>query len=679
MNAFRSAVVPAAGLGTRFLPTTKTVPKELLPVVDTPGIELVAAEAAAAGAEELLIVTSPGKDAVAAHFADSSELEKTLAARGKEKLVAKVRRAHELINVRTVTQDEPLGLGHAVGCAREAIGPDEQAFAVLLPDDLVLPAGVLSRMAEVRNRYGGSVLCAFDIPREEISAYGVFDVSDTDDADVKQVHGMVEKPAADEAPSTFAAAGRYLLDVAIFDALRPDHPGRGRRAAAHRRRPAADLRGPPRARRGAPRRPPRPRQPRQLRPRVRRLRPRKPRVRAGAARLARRAAGALSAVRSVDEQLERVLGAAVRPAPVRVAITEAYGLRCAEEVVSARPLPGFDMAAIDGYAVRSVDVFGAGEVVPVELPVVGEIPAGSRHPLRLQPGQAVRVAAGAPLPTLADAVVPVGYTDAGSARVSVTRSVPSAAFVRRLGEDVQPGDIAVRRDAVLGAAQVGLLAAAGRDKVLVHPRPRVSVISVGDELVDLARTPGRGPGRRRLLARAHRRRPRGGGGHLARGPRPRRRPRRSPRPCRTACRSATCSSSAGRSAGGRAPRCRPRSTALGDLDTTRVAMHPGSTQGFGRLGPDGVPTFLFPSQPATALLLFEVLVRPLLRTIAGPSRRPTPQRLGPPDLARHLGEGPDGATCAAGCCARRPPATTSSSRSPPPASTCCRRWPTRTA
>ena len=197
-------------------------------------------------------------------------------------------------------------------------------------------------------------------------------------------------------------------------------------------------------------------------------------------------------MRSVDEQLERVLGAAVRPAPVRLAITEAYGLRCAEEVVSPRPVPGFDMAAIDGYAVRSVDVFGAGEVVPVELPVVGEIPAGSRHPLRLQPGQAVRVAAGAPLPTLADAVVPVGYTDAGSARVSITRSVPSAAFVRRLGEDVQPGDIAVRRDAVLGAAQVGLLAAAGRDKVLVHPRPRVSVISVGDELVELARTPGAG-------------------------------------------------------------------------------------------------------------------------------------------------------------------------------------------
>jgi UTP--glucose-1-phosphate uridylyltransferase len=227
MSAFRSAVVPAAGLGTRFLPTTKTVPKELLPVVDTPGIELVAAEAADAGAEQLLLVVSPGKDAVAAHFADSSELEKTLAARGKEKLVAKVRRAHELIEARTVEQAEPLGLGHAVGCAREAIGPDEQAFAVLLPDDLVLPAGVLKTMAAVREKHGGSVLCAFDIPREEISAYGVFDVSDTDDEDVKRVHGMVEKPPADAAPSTFAAAGRYLLDVAIFDALDRITPGAG--------------------------------------------------------------------------------------------------------------------------------------------------------------------------------------------------------------------------------------------------------------------------------------------------------------------------------------------------------------------------------------------------------------------------------------------------------------------
>jgi UTP--glucose-1-phosphate uridylyltransferase len=225
--SFRSAVVPAAGLGTRFLPTTKTVPKELLPVVDTPGIELVAAEAAEAGAERLLIVTSPGKDAIAAHFAPQPDLEKTLEARGKKGLVDRVRRASELIRVETVTQAEPRGLGHAVACAAEVLGPDEEAVAVLLPDDLVLPTGVLTRMAKVRAEFGGSVLCAFDIPRAEISAYGVFDVSETDDPDVKRVHGMVEKPAADEAPSTFAAAGRYLLDRAIFDALERITPGSG--------------------------------------------------------------------------------------------------------------------------------------------------------------------------------------------------------------------------------------------------------------------------------------------------------------------------------------------------------------------------------------------------------------------------------------------------------------------
>ena len=123
-------------------------------------------------------------------------------------------------NIVEAVQDKALGLGHAVGCAESALTDDDDAVAVLLPDDLVLPSGVLTRMAEVRARYGGSVLCAFDIPREEISAYGVFDVADTEDADVKRVHGMVEKPSPEDAPSTFAAAGRYLLDRAVFDGQR---------------------------------------------------------------------------------------------------------------------------------------------------------------------------------------------------------------------------------------------------------------------------------------------------------------------------------------------------------------------------------------------------------------------------------------------------------------------------
>ncbi|MGP4021203.1 UTP--glucose-1-phosphate uridylyltransferase [Saccharopolyspora sp. 5N708] len=226
-KAFRTAIVPAAGLGTRFLPTTKAVPKELLPVVDTPGIELVAAEAAEAGAQRLVIVTSPDKRAVAEYFQPQPELEQTLKDRGKDELLEKVRRGPALIAVETAVQDRALGLGHAVGCAEPNLTDADEAVAVLLPDDLVLPRGVLVRMAEVRARYGGSVLCAFDVPREQISAYGVFDVTDTDADDVKQVRGMVEKPTPEQAPSTFAAAGRYLLDRAIFDALGRIEPGAG--------------------------------------------------------------------------------------------------------------------------------------------------------------------------------------------------------------------------------------------------------------------------------------------------------------------------------------------------------------------------------------------------------------------------------------------------------------------
>ncbi|GAB2658638.1 UTP--glucose-1-phosphate uridylyltransferase [Saccharopolyspora gloriosae] len=225
--AFRTAIVPAAGLGTRFLPTTKAVPKELLPVVDTPGIQLVATEAAEAGAERLVIVTSPDKKAVTDFFQPAPELERTLRDRGKDALLDKVRRAPELIKAETALQHEALGLGHAVSCAEDNLDAADDAVAVLLPDDLVLPNGVLSKMAETRARHGGSVLCAFDVPREQVSSYGVFDVADTDEDDVKQVRGMVEKPAPEDAPSSFAAAGRYLLDRAVFDALKRIEPGAG--------------------------------------------------------------------------------------------------------------------------------------------------------------------------------------------------------------------------------------------------------------------------------------------------------------------------------------------------------------------------------------------------------------------------------------------------------------------
>lgn len=307
-------------------------------------------------------------------------------------------------------------------------------------------------------------------------------------------------------------------------------------------------------------------------------------------------------------------------------------MRSAEEVIAGRPLPGFDQAAVDGYAIRSVDLAGASEQTPAVLPVVGEIPAGSRHPLRLQPGQAVRVVAGAPLPTLADAVVPVGYTDAGTAKLTVTRGVPSAAFVRRTGEDVQPGDVAVRRDAILGPGQVGMLAATGRDKVLVHPRPRVSVIAVGDELVDVARAPGAGQVpdvcSHALTAAA-----RDAGAEIGRAGLVRADARELTVAVQDRLPFTDVLVVCGAVGGAAGAQVEAALADLGDLDTTRVAMHPGSAQGFGRIGPDGVPTFLFPSHPATALVLFEVLVRPLIRLALGltdPHRRTVAARLTSP-------------------------------------------------
>src|SRR5699024_155977 len=157
-SPFRTAVVPAAGLGTRFLPATKTVPKELLPVVDTPGIELIAEEATEAGAGRLAIITSERKVGVMAHFSEDAVLEGTLEDRGKDVLLHKVQRAPGLIEVVDVRQEEPLGLGHAVAQVEDVLGAEEEAVAVLLPDDLIMPFGILRQMSEVRREHGGSVL-----------------------------------------------------------------------------------------------------------------------------------------------------------------------------------------------------------------------------------------------------------------------------------------------------------------------------------------------------------------------------------------------------------------------------------------------------------------------------------------------------------------------------------------
>lgn len=322
-----------------------------------------------------------------------------------------------------------------------------------------------------------------------------------------------------------------------------------------------------------------------------------------------------SGFRSVDMQLSMLLAATVRPRPVRMAISDAQGLLCAEEVVAQQALPGFDQAAVDGYAVRSVDV-RSDDDQEVQLPVVGEIPAGSRQPRRLQPGQAVRVATGAPLPTLADAVVPTAFTDGHAANVTVYRSVPSHGYVRRTGEDVQVGDVAVRSGDAIGAAQVGLLSAVGRSKVLVYPRPRVSIIAVGDELVDVDRSPSVGQvydvNSYALAAAA-----RDAGAEVSRVgivPLDAKRLRETVEGRLLMSEVVVVAGGAGGSIG---DEVQAALSDLGDIDTTRVAMHPGSTQAFGRLGPDSVPTFLIPANPMSALVVFEVMIRPLIRAARG--------------------------------------------------------------
>ena len=174
-------------MGTRFLPATKTVPKELLPMVDTPGFETIAEEAAAAGASRLAIVTSPSKDEVMRHFDEFPEHVEILHDRGKEEQAAKVQRAAEIIHPGAVTQEKPLGLGHAVGLAESVLDDDEDCFAGMLPDDVIEPTAAMSEMIRVRQDHGGSVLLAAEVDPALVSNYGVLDIERTADVRVKRL------------------------------------------------------------------------------------------------------------------------------------------------------------------------------------------------------------------------------------------------------------------------------------------------------------------------------------------------------------------------------------------------------------------------------------------------------------------------------------------------------------
>ncbi|TKS99631.1 UTP--glucose-1-phosphate uridylyltransferase GalU [Streptomyces lasalocidi] len=222
----RKAVVPAAGLGTRFLPATKATPKEMLPVVDKPAIQYVVEEAAAAGLDDILMVTGRHKRAIEDHFDHAFELEQALAAKGDTVRLDAVRDPARLADIHHIRQGDPLGLGHAVLCARHHVG--EQPFAVLLGDDLIDPREtLLSRMLEVRGRYGGSVVALMEVPPEQVHLYGCATVEPSGEDGIVRVTGLVEKPARAQAPSRYAVIGRYVLDPAVFDVLERTPPGRG--------------------------------------------------------------------------------------------------------------------------------------------------------------------------------------------------------------------------------------------------------------------------------------------------------------------------------------------------------------------------------------------------------------------------------------------------------------------
>jgi UTP--glucose-1-phosphate uridylyltransferase len=222
----RSAVIPAAGLGTRFLPATKAVPKELMPIGDTPALQLIIDEALGAGIDHIVVVSSRSKPAIEAYFEPAPEVIDKLESSGKTELAERVRSIGRDWRVSIVYQDEPRGLGHAVGCARDAVG--NEPFAVMLPDELMGGSSLLAQMNDVCLASGGSVVGLKQVPRSEVSSYGVIDPAGEMSAEgVIPVAGLVEKPAPDDAPSELIVIGRYVLTPDVFDEIEQLRPGAG--------------------------------------------------------------------------------------------------------------------------------------------------------------------------------------------------------------------------------------------------------------------------------------------------------------------------------------------------------------------------------------------------------------------------------------------------------------------
>ena len=221
----RKAIIPAAGLGVRFLPATKSQPKEMLPIVDKPTIQYIVEEAVASGIEDILIITGRNKRAIEDHFDKSLELEMNLFEKGKEDLLKLVKDIATMVDIHYVRQKEPLGLGHAIYCARKFIG--EEPFAVLLGDDVVRShKPCLEQMIDVYNEYRYSVVAVQEVPKEDTNKYGILNATALTE-NIYRVHDLVEKPKVEEAPSNLAVMGRYIISPRIFDFLEKTKPGAG--------------------------------------------------------------------------------------------------------------------------------------------------------------------------------------------------------------------------------------------------------------------------------------------------------------------------------------------------------------------------------------------------------------------------------------------------------------------
>jgi UTP--glucose-1-phosphate uridylyltransferase len=221
----RKAVIPVAGLGTRFLPATKVIPKELLPIVDKPSIHYIVEEAVSAGIEEIVLVTGRGKQGILDYFDRAPELEEVLQRRGKEELLSGIKKTASMAEIVTVWQSEPLGLGHAVLCAKDVIG--NEPFFVCLPDDLIdSEAPCVAQMLAVYERFHASVIAVEKVPDDQVNQYGILQSIEIEKG-LHQIEGLVEKPPIGKAPSNLGIVGRYLLSPEIFPILQRIRPGTG--------------------------------------------------------------------------------------------------------------------------------------------------------------------------------------------------------------------------------------------------------------------------------------------------------------------------------------------------------------------------------------------------------------------------------------------------------------------